>query len=520
MAFFIMCAGWAVTSPVGSAPDDDYHLSSIWCGQGERQGVCEVDAAYPNTRKVPRNVVDASDCFRWLSDVTAKCQYATRDDTTMIWTERVNDIQGLYPSGFYNVMSVFVGPNLERSVVAMRLFNSLVAALLLAAFMRLTPKGVSSAAGLALPATFIPLGIFVTASTNPSAWTIMGIAGFWAFSLSWLQWQKPVANAGEIEAKKKFDKRGILLVAGTFISAALAMSSRVDSNAYIVITTIVVFTLFGWKKARAQTRKFVPLALLSVLAIILYFTVSSAALLGTGGSSGSGDSDSGVGLFLTNVTQLPQLFQGIVGGALGWFDTAMPAIVTFAGVMVVGALLYRGLAQASVRQIVAMAIAASALVLVPLTYLQSQNLNVGELVQPRYILPLLTVLVATAGLSSNPARRLTLAKAPAIAMGVLLTISATVAYWTNIQRYIAGQQHPLIEGTLPIKWNPLLDLPMIPINIVTALATGVWIIGIFLWARTAEDRPVSPVQWTSVTPHDSEQDPRGHSGLERAGVDR
>jgi hypothetical protein len=129
--------------------------------------------------------------------------------------------------------------------------------------------------------------------------------------------------------------------------------------------------------------------------------------------------------------------------------------------------------------------------LVPMAYLQSQNLNVGELVQPRYILPLLTVLVATAGLSSNPARRLTLAKAPAIAMGVLLTISATVAYWTNIQRYIAGQHHPLIEGTLPIKWNPLLDAPLIPVNIITAVATGVWIIGIFLWARTAEDRPVS-----------------------------
>ena len=145
-------------------------------------------------------------------------------------------------------------------------------------------------------------------------------------------------------------------------------------------------------------------------------------------------------------------------------------------------MLYRGLAQADKRQLVALAIAASALVLVPLAYLQSQHLNVGELVQPRYILPLLTVLIATAGLSYRPAHKLSLPIAPALFLGVLLSISAMVAYWTNIQRYIAGQQHPLIEATLQIKWNPLLDLPLIPVNIVTALATLVWIIGLFVWA--------------------------------------
>jgi len=478
-----MCAGWSVTSPVGSAPDDDYHLSSIWCGQGERQGVCETDVAYPNTRKVPRNVVDASDCFRWLSDVTAKCQYATRDDTTMIWTERVNDIQGLYPPGFYKVMSVFVGPNLERSVVAMRLFNSLIAALLLAAIMRLTPRGIAVAAGVAIPATFIPLGLFVTASTNPSAWTIMGIAGFWAFALSWLQWHRHDEPDDVSQKGKSIDRRSWLLAFGTIVCAALAMSSRVDATTYIVLTTIVVLTLHGWRKAWEARAKFWTLTVICVIAVVLYFTVSSAALLGTGGGDAmSGESDSGVGLLLTNMTQLPQLFQGIVGGALGWFDTAMPASVTFIGVLAVGALLYRGLAQADKRQIIALGIAASALALVPLAYLQSQHLNVGELVQPRYILPLLTVLIATAGVSVKPSQKLSLPIAPALFLGVLLSISAMVAYWTNIQRYIAGQQHPLIEGTLQIKWNPLLDLPLIPVNIVTAAATAVWIIGLFVWA--------------------------------------
>ncbi|MDO9484506.1 MAG: DUF2142 domain-containing protein [Actinomycetota bacterium] len=483
-----MCAGWAVTSPVGSAPDDDYHLSSIWCGGGIQSGVCELDPAYPDTRKVPRNVVDASDCYRFLPGQTARCQWASREDTTMVWTERVNDIQGLYPSGFYKVMSVFVGPNVERSVVAMRLFNSLLAALLMAAIMRLTPKGIASAAMIAIPVSFIPLGIFVTVSTNPSAWTIIGLAGFWAFALSWLHRGDPVGPDGDApEDPQKFDRRSLLLGCGTFICAFLAMSSRVDSNVYVVLATLVVLTMHGWRKARRQPVRLASLGLLCLVAVILYFTVSSAALLGTGGG-GAANEDAGVGLLLTNITQLPQLFQGIVGGSLGWFDTNMPAIVTFIGVMVVGALLYRGLAQASTRQMIAMGIAGSALILVPLAYLQSQNLNVGELVQPRYILPLLTVLIATAALSSNPMRRLALPRAPAYAIGLLLSLSACVAYWVNIQRYIAGQFHPLIEGTLPIKWNPLLHAPLVPVSIVTALATIAWVLGIFLWARTSNDR--------------------------------
>ena len=111
--------------------------------------------------------------------------------------------------------------------------------------------------------------------------------------------------------------------------------------------------------------------------------------------------------------------------------------------------------------------------------------------QPRYLLPLLTILVATAGLSFKPTQKLSLPKAPAISLGVLLSISAMVAYWANIQRYIAGQQHPLIEGTLPIKWEPLLGVPFIPVNFITAAATCVWLVGLFLWVGTSKQRASS-----------------------------
>ena len=45
-----------------------------------------------------------------------------------------------------------------------------------------------SAAGatLAIVVTFVPLGLSLVASTNPSSWSIIGIGTFWAFALAFL----------------------------------------------------------------------------------------------------------------------------------------------------------------------------------------------------------------------------------------------------------------------------------------------------------------------------------------------
>ena len=47
VAFFVMCAGWALTSPPGSSPDDDFHLTSIWCAAGTQDGRCELVEGAP-----------------------------------------------------------------------------------------------------------------------------------------------------------------------------------------------------------------------------------------------------------------------------------------------------------------------------------------------------------------------------------------------------------------------------------------------------------------------------------------
>ena len=62
LLLFASLVGWAYASPVGSSPDDPMHLPSIWCGIGEREGLCEVAADDPGILLVPGALVTAP-CF-------------------------------------------------------------------------------------------------------------------------------------------------------------------------------------------------------------------------------------------------------------------------------------------------------------------------------------------------------------------------------------------------------------------------------------------------------------------------
>ena len=465
LAFFVMCAGWALTSPVGAAPDDDYHLTSIWCAQGVRTGVCEESPTDPMARLVPRNVVQASDCYRFDGSVSAGCTATVRNDATLVETTRVNETVHLYPKGYYLTMSAFVGPDVEHSVLMMRLFNAAIAALLLAALLRLVPPGLAAAAVGAIAVTFIPLGVATVSSTNPSAWTIIGIGTYWAFAVAFLRhrnWR---------------DRRGLLLAACTVVAAVLAMSSRVDANSYVLIATVLALTVSGWRRALHTPGRLALLAALSIAAVITYLTVAPSAV----GGEAFAETHAGAGLLLTNLAYLPVLFQGIVGGTqLGWNDTLMPPLIPVVGVIVLGALLYRGLQQPTRRILVTSGIAALALVAVPITFLQMQHLGVGEVVQPRYLLPLLTLLIGVVSLGPRLAVGLNLPRVPQVLIAGGLSVSAILAFWANAHRYFAGSGFGLFDPKVSPEWLSSTGLPLWLITICTGAASIAFVTGVFV----------------------------------------
>jgi len=95
---------WALASPVGASPDEDFHLTSIWCSHGTREAIC-APGATADTRTVPAELI-AAPCYAFKPDQSAACQTPTPEG--MVVTDRGN-FAGLYPPVFYYVQGFFVG---------------------------------------------------------------------------------------------------------------------------------------------------------------------------------------------------------------------------------------------------------------------------------------------------------------------------------------------------------------------------------------------------------------------------
>lgn len=461
IALFITLAGWAVTSPIGSAPDDDFHLSSIWCAAGIGCTVTYDESS----ALVSRNVAEASFCYRYQEDVTADCAGATLLDTAPVQATHLNQVTPLYPTGFYRAMSTLASEDVGRSVLLIRLTNAVIVSLLLALLLRTSPPGVSQATTQALVVLSIPLGLFIMGSTNPSVWALTGVVFFWAFGVSLMRresWRS---------------RRTWLLAAGTAASAALAIASRVDSAAYLGIAAVLILILTGWSRARRNIPAVMLVVLLAGFGALSYLSFDTP---GGGADATMGTASRGWGLLLTNATQLPVLIEGIVGRwALGWNDTPLPPLVPFVGLLVVGGLLWAGLSRLDRAKALALAVATAALIAVPLWFLQKEGLGVGEVVQPRYLMPLAILVLAVALLDPRVTRTLRLPRTPAAIATGALWLSATLAFWVNAHRYAYGPEAGLFDLRVPPQWEGLIGVHPAIVTGVVLVTTGLLMIGSF-----------------------------------------
>ena len=172
---FVSLAAWSLSSPVAASPDDDFHLASVWCGLGEREGLCESPGEDTFERLIPTPLTTAT-CFAFHPEVSGSCWVS--DEPGMTLVERAN-ADGLYPRVFYATMSVFAGPDIPASVMLMRLFNAAFAVGLLTAVFYALPRWMRPALLVSVVATSVPVGLFVLSSTNPSSWAVLSGATVW-----------------------------------------------------------------------------------------------------------------------------------------------------------------------------------------------------------------------------------------------------------------------------------------------------------------------------------------------------
>lgn len=423
--FLLVGAVWAVSSPAGSSPDDDFHLGSIWCAWGRGPDTCVVQGPGRNPGElaalVPAQVVGAP-CFAFKPTDSGACSYQLPGGMA---PSRANDT--LYPGLFYAAMRIFAGPDVPRSVVLMRLANVTLAALLVALAVTVAPPLVRRAFVLSWLGVLVPLGLFVVASTNPSSWTLVGIATYWVFLLRWLD---PPATGGS--------RTDVLAAVGAVAAGVLAAGSRADGAAYVVVATLAVTVLVLRRRRHGVVRYVLPAAVVVVAFIVFQRSGQSSALGGLGPPTGR----EGVSLLLANVVGLPGLLLGSwgQGWGLGWLDTPLSGSASGLAVGAAAGLVVLGVAAWWRRKGWAIAVVLAVLVALPLLVLQRAGNVVGENVQPRYLLPLVGLALGLVLLSLRPFGRGSWRLTPAqgLVIGAMVAGAQALALHDQLRRYVTG----------------------------------------------------------------------------------
>ena len=433
-----ICAlgAWALASPVGSDPDGQFHLASIWCGSGYTATKCEPPLSgsenlTPKAVRVPTGVALAGTCNSYKPDYSASCETPLIDNKKMLQTQFNNEGR-LYPNVYYFVASKFVGNDIARSALTIRFLNLLLLIFLSAALWVIAPTDIRDGVLITLSVFMVPLGLFIVSSNNGSSWTISGVSVYWAFFVTFLTAPKKVL----------WIPGGVLSLG----SGLMALGSRSDGAVYIIFSTGIALLLARGRDSRALRkywyRSFAGVFVCLAAAISYMSSGQSSAL--TGGLFGEGDfGRTSASTLFNNIIRLPALYMGTLGtrgamGDLGWLDTAMPELASGAALFTASGIILYSRKKRSTYELLAVLACFAALIFAPLVMLQLDGAIVGELVQARYLLP---ILLLTTGVFTAGARVRTtqfLSPSTRILFPTLMTIAYSVALHTTMRRYITG----------------------------------------------------------------------------------
>jgi hypothetical protein len=157
--------------------------------------------------------------------------------------------------------------------------------------------------------------------------------------------------------------------------------------------------------------------------------------------------------FFRNFLEIPDLIVGAFGyWGLGWLDTSLPSSVWLTSFGIFLGLIVSTMSSWSSRQKVAFAAIALALVAIPLYLLTVNGLFVGEVVQPRYLLPLLALALAVSVFKKPDQVGLQLSRLQFLIIGFGLVIANTISLHINMRRYLTGIDSTELSLNRGIEW--------------------------------------------------------------------
>lgn len=460
----VALTAWGLASPMGSSPDDDFHLASAWCASINPAAGCEEGTA-ANNREVPEILLKSA-CYLPSPATSAGCQARLDFDVSSTELSQRGNFVGGYPPVFYAVMGLFATPDVVSSVLVMRLVNALIFVALTSTLFVLLPAVRRPTLVWAWLVTTLPLGLFLIPSNNPSSWAIMGAGCAWIALLGYF----------ETTGRRRLGL-GILFALATIIAGGARGDGAIYSALGIAVVLGLTFRL---------TRRYIVQAILPILlfALCVYFFISAQQVVsGLNGFGGVGSSPPGVpreqaGLLAYNLLNVPKLWAGVFGSwGLGWLEVAMPAIVAFGSLACFVGVAFVGFAKLTGRKAIALAIVGASLIVLPVVVLTRGGDLVGEEVQPRYLLPLI-VLFAGLLLLKADTREVTFSRGQAILIASTLSVIQFVALHTTMRRYLTGDDNQGLNLNAEAEW--WWNIPVSPMVVLIvgsiAFAGAVWIL--------------------------------------------
>ena len=461
LALGLLGVAWTLSSPVGSAPDDDFHLASIWCSSTAPADACNDQGgsfAVGQTFAFVPVEVGQMWCFAGFNRVSAGCmeQYEPGSATRLL----AND--GAYPGLYYNVMGLTVTDQPVNSALTARLLSWTLCMLLLAAGWWVLPRRHRSAYLMVLLVTAIPHGLFLWASTNPSGMVIAAVTAAWCAAVALLH----------AEDRRQLIGPGALLVIATIAAAG----SRSDGGLYLFIAVVAACILL-WRSGRqalATTAGVIAVAGVGLIASIVVLT-RRLEVVGVGALTTPQIESPPAGSLWFNALEVPFFITGSLGlSGIGW-DTTMPRVVWVSTLIVFAALVFRGIGRIDLAKGLSMIGLLAGLLVLPTYFLWRAGTVVPFEIQPRYVMPLLPAFGFTAlyWRRGRSLAGLTIVQLSAVL--TLLAIAHSVALHRNIRRYVTGidVSSPNLDANREWWW----DMPITP-NVV-------WIAGSIAFATLA-----------------------------------
>ena len=431
---FAALVGWSFASPIGASPDDNFHQVSIWCAPGDRPGLCE-STGDPESRLVQSILADSSLCFAFVPEHSGKCD---TPPTGMVTTDHGN-FTGAYPPVYYRVVSIFTSDDVQTSVLLIRVFNSLLAVSLVTSLYLLLDRRLRHAMVWSLLLTAIPMGIFLVSSINPSGWAIVSAATTW------------VAIVGFFRAPTR--AKQIALGALALVAALMGAGSRGDSAAYVAFGAIIAAIITFERSRRYLFSLLVPLAAVAMSAA--FYLSSGQAGMAVGGEMSDTPTRGAdfVAAFIRTLVNIPRMWVGNFGMQnLGWGDVEIPASVWFTTTVIFAAVAFWALSRRrDARLNIAIVLAGIAVVMVPSWIITQNGVEVGVLVQPRYILPLQVLFIGVLLLGGGDMRRdMTRVQRWIIVIG--LALANSISLYVTMRRFLTGTAYRGFDLNNGIQW--------------------------------------------------------------------